>query len=304
MNRPIEVPRRVERKVKRLLHGPVYDDLLQYLEEQDPSLWGIFRSDNFLEQNLLLALYHDHSGLGYQRILREEGLTRSLSHRSFQHNTEVIRRLGANWAKQYIDLPLLEDRQEIANHTHQSRVLGLIDLWVDSSDFKIQTARGVGKKHVDWSYKENHAAQRYMCVTTGDGVVRMLYGGYSPKVHDSTFLDTRREEWETLLLGSSIIADEHFRSGGERFRLVNWVTPHRNMTRDDPENPGQRLTVLTQAQTNWNSHISDIRSRVESTFAHVKQMFTALSHPWAERKAQQDHLVTLAVGICNKQKLV
>lgn len=303
MARPIEVSRRVERIVKNALHEEVYDDLLDYLERQEPSVWGIFRNDDFLEQNLLLALYHDISGFGYQRILREEGLERSLSNRSFQHNTELIRHLGASWAKQYIDLPLLEDRQDLASLTHQSHTLGLIDLWVDSSDFMLQKARGVGRKHPDWSYKENHCAQRYLCVTTGDGVVRMLCGGYSPKVHDSTFLDTHREEWESLLLGSRIIGDEHFRPGGERFRLVHWVTPYRNMTRDDPENPGQRLSVLTQAQQTWNSHISDIRSRIESTFGHSKQMFMTLQRPWAERKSQQDYLVTLAIGIHNKQKL-
>jgi hypothetical protein len=161
----------------------------------------------------------------------------------------------------------------------------------------------VGPRHEDWSYKENYATQRYMTVETAEGVVRALYGGYSPKVHDSVWLDTRRNEWDTLFFGSRIIADEHFRRGGECFQNVTWVTPHRERTIDDPEHPGQRLAVLTEAQRRWNSHISDIRGRIEGVFGHVKNMFEALEKPWAERKSQQDWLVTLGVGIHNKQKL-
>jgi hypothetical protein len=37
-----------------------------------------------------------------------------------------------------IDFPLLEELLEIANSVHQSRHLPTIDLWTDSTDFRIQ----------------------------------------------------------------------------------------------------------------------------------------------------------------------
>jgi hypothetical protein len=137
-----------------------------------------------------------------------------------------------------------------------------------------------------------------MTLQTGEGVVRALYGGYSPKLYDGGFVNIQRRDWEARLLGSTIIADEHFRKAGQSFHDVTWVTPYKERTIEDPQNRGQCL-----GQRTWNSHTADIRSRVEGPFGHVKEMFDWLSKPWAEEKSQQDHLVWLAVGIHNKQKL-
>jgi hypothetical protein len=106
----LEVPGCVEIKVKNTLHKQVYNDLLQYIELTNPRFCGTVRQEDFVEQNLLLALYHDITGKGYQSILAEVELQGAINHKSFQHNTQEICRLGDKWAQQYIDLPLLEER--------------------------------------------------------------------------------------------------------------------------------------------------------------------------------------------------
>lgn len=303
MARRLEVSRATIHKVVDTLHQEVFDDLLSFIDDSEPNFWGQFREDDFVEQNLYLALYHDITGLGYKHIIADEHLRGILNHKSLQHNTEEIRRLGAQWAKQYIELPSYEARVELAKHTHQSRVLGTIDLWADSTDFPMVKKRNVTKKHRDWSYKENKPAQRFMCFTTGDGIIRKLYGGYSPKVYDGQFLEIFQPIWEEEFAQSKIIADEHFRKAGKQFKKVTWVVPFKNTSRNDPEDEGRRVSVLTQAEQKWNSEVSKIRSRIEAPFGHVKRMFNLLSTPWMERKSQQNWLVTLAVGVHNKQKL-
>lgn len=46
-------------------------------------------------------------------------------------------------------------------------------------------------------------------------------------LHDSDFLDSHLSEWEEVFKGATIVADEHFRRGGQQFRNVTWVTPYR-----------------------------------------------------------------------------
>jgi hypothetical protein len=51
--------------------------------------------------------------------------------------------------------------------------------------------------------------------------------------------------------------DEYFQRAGKAFHEVQWVIPYREMT-VGPTEQGKHLSVLTEEQRRWNSHVSDI----------------------------------------------
>jgi hypothetical protein len=49
-----------------------------------------------------------------------------------------------------------------------------------------------------------------MVLADGKGVIRKLWGGYSPKIHDGNWLEIHKEWFEENLVGGVVVADNHF----------------------------------------------------------------------------------------------
>ena len=62
------------------------------------------------------------------------------------------------------------------------------NLFADSSDFSVSGKSSASRESEDLSFKNNGPAQRYMIIYDGKGQVRKIFGGYSPKIYDSTAL--------------------------------------------------------------------------------------------------------------------
>lgn len=90
-------------------------------------------------------------------------------------------------------------------------------LWMDSSDFPLTGRASTSRKHTSFSYKLNGPGQRYMVILDGSGAVKRLWGGYSPKQHDGSFLKEHKNEITDNFSGGVIIADNHFSTGKKIF---------------------------------------------------------------------------------------
>ena len=81
---------------------------------------------------------------------------------------------------------------------------------MESTDLKLAGKKKIGRKRSKWSYKANGPGRRYMILREGKGIIRRIWGGYSPKRHDGTFLSDNKEELDNSLVGGVILADNHF----------------------------------------------------------------------------------------------
>lgn len=77
--------------VHHKIGNETFEHILNFLQEQSIILWGSIQPVDFLEQNLVLTLYKDLNGIGYQKTLSEVGSKRNiLKHISFMHNSKII----------------------------------------------------------------------------------------------------------------------------------------------------------------------------------------------------------------------
>jgi hypothetical protein len=92
----------IKNKVISTLGENTFKIILQFAKNENPSLWGEQKPRNFLEINLVLTIYKDFSGMGYNNIINNISLNFNLNHKSFQHNANSLRIVPAKWGKSTI----------------------------------------------------------------------------------------------------------------------------------------------------------------------------------------------------------
>ena len=119
-----------------------------------------------------------------------------------------------------------------------------VNIWLDSSDFRVAKKAGKrGLKSDKWSFKLNSPGRRFMFACDGKVKVRRLWGGYSPKVHDGTFLELMHESIEQELHSAHVIGDQHFAKGRRLFDEILFYTPFKQPSTPKPDAEG--LAMLT-----------------------------------------------------------
>jgi hypothetical protein len=246
-----------------------------------------------------LAIYKDIEGIGYQKLNRSISFGFHINAKSLDHNVRAVRRISRVWSEQQLKLGRLRDWTSAASTTHQSEVLGIVHLWIDSSDFPLQRAQGSSTRDSDWSFKENSPAQRWMVLSDAQGRIRRAYGGYSPKLYDSHWLEFKKRTLERKLEGATVIADQHFHSGSTMFRKFKILTCHPIPVNRKGKFRGTGVAKLTKAQEIWNHEIKKIRGQVECPFGIAKERFQALKQRWSASTNQQSYLVLFAFAVHN-----
>ena len=151
-------------------------DALSFVVSAQPRLWGLQQHNNFLEITFYLTLYHDLFHHGYRCILQALNFEFPHSDSSLLHNASQVRLLLRKWGENQIILGDLDNWRRASRHVPRPTQLEDVCLWVDSSDFKVEKQKGSSTKRYNWSFKENHPAQRYMFLFDGRGVVRRMWG--------------------------------------------------------------------------------------------------------------------------------
>lgn len=289
-----------EEYVKEKLSEKTFKSMINFINHHHPSLWGEQQPHNYLYVNAVLGLYKDMRSVSYQSLLEEvTHLPFSINHNTLRHNVEQIRRVLALWGISTIKLGTLDEWTAAARNVCLEKSVHDVTLWMDSKDFPLQGRHSVSRRSPYWSYKCNRPAQRFMFLRDGKGKIRKLWGGYSPKVYDSDWLETHKEWLERKLRGTAVVADNHFKRGARKFRQVKFhcnIRKNRCCKEDDKEGV---VSVRTRKQKAYNAAIKRTRARIENTFSGMLRVFKSLAEPWPTTDIQQDYLVQTAAGIFN-----
>jgi hypothetical protein len=88
----------------------------------------------------------------------------------------------------YTKLSSLARRWYRVNHNQFPNALKDVNLWMDSSDFRLIGKKSVSTSDSSWSQKCNSPGQRYQFIMDGKSRIRKIWGGMSPKVDDGNHL--------------------------------------------------------------------------------------------------------------------
>ena len=296
------LPRKsLKQQVVAKIRESTLKELKLAIHKQRPSLWGYDKRRSFEYDCLLIALYHDLEGVGYNKIEKEIKSWRPLVGKSLRHNTKAIRQSLSTWSDEQLSLGDQHDWNQAAKNLSISEAEEGVNLWIDSSDFRKTQPEKHSKKSPEHSFKENHYANRFTCISDAKQRVRILYGPYSPKVDDNAFVSLMKDRMESTMDGAVIIGDCGYEVVAKQFKKIKMITTKSKPRGKKPKN-GEGVTKLTKQQKTRNRQLKQLRSRIESPFGNVKAKWKALSNCFSEGDEQHGLLVRLALAIKNFEK--
>lgn len=163
-------------EVKRLLKAQ-YTEMLKFVNEAKPPLWGEERPRFFVEKVFVLAMFHDITGEGYNKILKElEDLGFTYNPKSYKYNTKSIRRTLAKWRRKKVKLGVKSEWEQSMKKVAGRQRFPDLCFWIDSTDFAMCNKGGKKRKDENWSFKCNSKGRRYMILRDGKGRIRKMWG--------------------------------------------------------------------------------------------------------------------------------
>jgi len=302
-------------EVRKKLGRPILAEIIDYVKTKAPKIMGRHKPDGALENIVYGTLYKDLFFTPYDCLAESFKFGYKISKKSWYQNVQRMRPLLAAWAR--------EHHIELYNEAHWKRaakdlnangvVKGATHL-MDSTDIHIQRrGKKRGPKSDLWSGKENRPSLRFMTLEDGYGLINELWGGYSPKIYDSHFVQSQQQFFTGKMKGAKIVADQHFSSVHKYFANPEFVTKLRELKskdekgrkrkRDefdsDEEDDDEDMDVRAKTREQHNQDVAEVRGPVEGPFGHIKRKFASLKEPWAESLEQLTHLTTFAVGVYN-----
>ena len=182
----------------------------------------------------------------------------------------------------------------------KSEELEDVNLWIDSSDFPLAGTRSSSKKDLFWSWKLNKLGVRFMVLLDGNGQIRFITPGYTPKLYDGHWLEANKYFIEEKFKGGTIIGDTHFEKGEHLFTNVSFKTPIKEPRQKKRRSDGVEVPQLNQKSQDYNEKHKELRTRVELPFARIQNLFNTLNRPFEEGIEKLEYLVLIACIILNK----
>ncbi len=291
--------REVKKKVHKKIPHECMGEILNFVKNLDLHFWGSLIRKTAKENAIYVAIYKDLENIGYMSLNEDVQEILHVSHKSLAHNQKIVRRVLASWAKTIIKLSDKNKWDRVQEDIDLPKKLKDANLLADSADFKIQAKGRMSKKHEDYSYKEEHYAQRFQGIVDMAGRFRYLSVGYSPKIHDSSFLKINSHWIEQNFVGGVIVADSHYSWGKSNIKNVKFYLKYIARISVWNEETEQHEKRCTEEEEAFNKLHSEVRSRVEEPYAQLKNMWKALKNPFAESKTQHNYLVLFAAAVHN-----
>src|SRR5690554_5248801 len=103
-----------------------------------------------------MTLFKDIPGDGYTKVIQNVDLGVKFNHKTFQHNSKVLRHIGRKWGEKTCVLGEYSNWKSAMRRVKplpsSFKKVGAI-LYQDSSDFKVQKKKGRGPSSEFWSGK-------------------------------------------------------------------------------------------------------------------------------------------------------
>lgn len=299
----------IEKDVIKHLGREVVMDMIAYVTKNPPNLWGACQYRNFVRNMVVLALYRDITNVGYKTLEDEINLGYPIGHNSIQVNTVRIRRCLVDWASKFVNKINYSAIKEASRKTQLPIKVSDAQLIMDSTDIATKGKRSTRKASQDWSFKLNGPGVRFMIVSDVAQRVVKVWGGYSPKLYDGTFLEVNRMELLKDFEGMTILADNHFYRGKSLFQ--NKIKFHVNYPEKGVDSDSTREESTTEegykyplAKTDlvYNRQQKRGRARIEQVIGSIKKNFRGLRDHWYGTKDELNDLFLVSVGIYNYKK--
>ena len=91
---------------------------------------------------------------------------------------------------------------------------------LDSTDFAVVGFHGITKKNENWSYKLNRPGRRYQLLSDGFGTPLKIFGSYSPKTYDGSWVSFNRNWLDDNLQGCVAFGDCHYWSSQDEVQKM------------------------------------------------------------------------------------
>ena len=302
------MPKRSRNEVQKHVHKSVggksiMTEIIKFVKGEAPSLWGLNKNDQFFTDNVYLTIYKDLKKKGYQKLRKAVDGWSGLSDHSFIHNSQEIRPILGKWGAKQIKFGSLRLWQRSAGESDLPKGLQEVNLLIDSVDYGLTTPRNTSKKSIYWSYKKNSLGRRYQAIFDLQLNCRGLWGGYSPKVHDSQWCEINQENLNKTFKGATIVGDQHYSKFSKKKDLTFSVIAPVAKPSTRSRQSDQCISQLTKEQVSRNLEIRNIRARVENPFGQIHQKWKSLRHRFQENSLQLDSLVKFAFGVLNRSNL-
>ena len=275
------------------------EEIQQFVESKELNLWGTKKGNEYTKIHVNLCLYKDMNNIGYYSLWKQIKDWYGNSHKSLCHNIKLVRVALKQWAKSVVTIGNLRIWKDVSAQVSKIAVLKKVNLWMDSSDFALKGKSITLTKDKYWSYKAKSLGRRYQCIFDAEGRCRAIWGGYSPKVIDSQWVEIYKDELSTKFQGAHIIADCHYYASRNKVPGVKFVTPIPDNVKKVPEDVKSYLGILDKDKE-MNKKIRNLRARVEAPFAQIQNRFKALGGTFKDDDTQLDCLVYYALAIHNK----
>lgn len=147
-----------------------------------------------------------------------------------------------------------------------------------------------------------------MVAMNGNGIIQAVWGPYSPKTHDSDFIQFHQTELSDTFAGLTLVGDAHFSWGRTAGSIpdVRVLAPYSDAGRKQKRvslEGQQQESHLSAAQQHYNQLVCEVRARVESPFGLAKVRFNGLLYPFGEDDDQLKCLFVFAAAIENCSRL-
>ena len=292
-------------QLKRVIDRAFGEDLMKEIHEycfpKEMNLWGTLKDSHYEKKNLYLCVYKDHIHIGFMSLWERIKAWYGNSHKSLAHNVQCFRKVLGEWGKNQIIHGNLADWKRISKGVKKVKALSKVNLWMDSTDYALKGKSRNLKKDPYWSFKCNSMGRRYQAIFDAAGTCRGLWGGYSPKIIDSTWIEVNKHTLSRDYSGSTIIADGHYHASRNLVDGIKFHAPVPKTVKKQTNNNDDNA-VLTKEQQTLNKQIRNLRSRVETPFGIIQNKFAALSKTFMDDANQLDNLVYFAFGFYNRFK--
>ena len=108
------------------------------------------------------------------------------------------------------------------------------------------------------SFKLNCLSRRYQFIFDGKGIVKGLWGGYSPNINDSLWCEANRQTLERDFEGGVIIANQDYQKFMRTIDSPRFITPVR-VTSQVRTNGPQDISQNSEEQKRLNRLIREVR---------------------------------------------
>jgi hypothetical protein len=291
--------------VESLVYGEISEEIVKemilHVQREKPTLWGASKPRTFISRQVLLTLYKDLTGIGFDKLSTLTHDMNQVNKDSLRENIKRVREVLCSWADKQINLGDQSTWRYAARNTNFPKPHEEVSLWFDSADFRLSGKRSTSKKDDWWSFKLNSPGVRYMVILDAKTNCRGIYGPYSPKVFDGHWLSCHSDWLEQHLSGAHVAADQHFEWGRDNLRGVKFHTPFKKKAKKRKPGHERPLSTLTQEQKQYNTSLYEVRARVESIFGVIKTKWKALQNPFFESHLQHKFITRTAVAIYNRE---